>query len=150
MGRNRLVKTPGRGVAARSDGPACRPWLCAHLSQHHPCNAEPLWGGSVAGDHWSPDGKCIRRKLSDAAAVWRDCKPYHDRALPLLSAGDSDSDGPYARNAAKRDRTGTIKQRQLNAAAVSAQHDGSGCGSALWETACKRRCFNKIRIWEEK
>ena len=23
MGRNRLVKTPGRGVAARSDGPAC-------------------------------------------------------------------------------------------------------------------------------
>ena len=68
----------------------------------------------------------------------------------LLSAGDSDSDGPYARNAAKRDQTDTIKQRQLNAAAVSAQHDGSGCGSALWETACKRRCFNKIRIWEEK
>ena len=111
----------------------------------HPCNAEPLWGRSVAGDHWSPDGKRIRRKLSDATAVWRDCKPYHDRTLPLLSAGDSDSDGLYARNAAKRDRTGTIKQRQLNAAAVSAQHDVFGCGSALWETACKRRQFDKMR-----
>ena len=43
-----------------------------------------------------------------------------------------------------------IRRKLSDAAAVSAQRDGSGCGSALWETACKRRCFNKIRIWEEK
>ena len=38
-----------------------------------------------------------------------------------------------------------IRRKLSDAAAVSAQHDGFGCSSALWETACKRRQFDKMR-----
>ena len=64
-------------------------------------------------------------KLPDAAVVRRDRKPHHDRDFSVLSAGDPDFDGIYARSAAKENESGAIKYR---------------C-SCIWKNAQEQRYF---------
>lgn len=88
-------------------------------------NAGPLRCGQVAGDHWGSDGQRLYWQLPDAAVVRCDRKPHYDRDFSVLSAGDPDFDGIYARSAAKENESGAIKYR---------------C-SCIWENAQEQRYF---------
>ena len=56
-------------------------------------------------------GQRLYWQLPDAAVVRCDRKPHYDRDFSVLSAGDPDFDGIYARSAAKENESGAIKYR---------------------------------------